>query len=375
MNYEIRHFDTPVLRFSADSGAESNIKVLWVTSDRHLLPLELPGCGDADVTNWIKHRTIPRNRAYVNSLLAAMGLSMNRPMDIIRASKGLSLNDCYWVTEEGFQGSFEKYNLYDNRFSRVLGIIAFTGYGSGDITGLTSSPEFTTNGMLPKCWRRDGGIKLYKGGTEGASNTGYEPYSEYYAWQLAEALGVNAIPYNLKMWKGKLCSVCDIFTSKDTSFVPVGRIIRSGGMQAVRDYYTELGDEYIAALNEMLLFDALIFNTDRHYGNFGLLLDSQTNQVVSPAPLFDHGSGLFSLVGRDSLENDEAMTKYAETLLPRVYDDFVGEAKKYLTHEQRNKLRMLFDFKFKKHSRYNLPADRLKMIEKQIIKRAKEILD
>lgn len=29
MIYTLRHFDTPLLRFSADSGAEVNIQILW----------------------------------------------------------------------------------------------------------------------------------------------------------------------------------------------------------------------------------------------------------------------------------------------------------------------------------------------------------
>ena len=375
MNYEIRHFNTPILRFSADDGAESNIKVLWVTDNKQLLPIELIKTEDSDIASWIRHRTIPRNRAYVNSLLAAMGLSPNRQMDVIKASKELSLNDCYWVTEEGFEGTFENYNLYDNRFNRVLGLIAFTGYGSENPSGMTSSPEFTTNGMLPKCWRREGGIKLYKGGTEGASNTGNEPYSEFYAAKIAEIIGVNAIPYTLSKWKDRLCSVCDIFTSKDVSFVPIGRIVKSGGMKAVREYYASLGDEFIQALNEMIVFDAIVYNTDRHFGNFGVLVDSKTNEVIAPAPLFDHGNALFSLVGKDALQSEESFEKYAKTLLPCVYDDFVAEAKSVITHEQRNRIRRLLDFRLKRHSRYNLSPERLALIEKQVSKRVKEILD
>lgn len=375
MNYEIRHFNTPILRFSADDGAESNIKVLWVTDNKQLLPIELIKTEDSDIASWIRHRTIPRNRAYVNSLLAAMGLSPNRQMDVIKASKGLSLNDCYWVTEEGFEGTFENYNLYDNRFNRVLGLIAFTGYGSENPSGMTSSPEFTTNGMLPKCWRREGGIKLYKGGTEGASNTGNEPYSEFYAAKIAEIIGVNAIPYTLSKWKDRLCSVCDIFTSKDVSFVPIGRIVKSGGMKAVREYYASLGDEFIQALNEMIVFDAIVYNTDRHFGNFGVLVDSKTNEVIAPAPLFDHGNALFSLVGKDALQSEESFEKYAKTLLPCVYDDFVAEAKSVITHEQRKRIRRLLDFRLKRHSRYNLSPERLALIEKQVSKRVKEILD
>ena len=375
MNYEIRHFDTPVLRFSADDGAESNLQVLWVTENKNLLPLDMASADKETVSAWLRHRTVPKNRAYVNSLLASMGLSPNRQMDVIKASKGLSLNDCYWVVEEGFSGTFAKYNLYDNRFSRVLGLIAFTGYGSNQVSGMTSSPEFTTNGMLPKCWRRGGGIKLFKGGTEGASNTGNEPYSEFYAAEIAKLLGVNAIPYTLKLWKDRLCSVCDLFTSKELSFVPIGRIVKTGGMKAVKAFYAQQGEEFTRALNEMIIFDAVIFNTDRHYGNFGVLVDSKTNQIVAPAPLFDHGNALFSLAGMDALESNEGMTKYAKTLLPCVYDDFVAEARAVMTHEDRNRLRSLLNIRLKRHSRYNLPPERLALIEKQISRRVRELLE
>lgn len=376
MIYEIRHFDTPVLRFSADDGAESNINVIWITPDRELLPLDLGESSNEAVASWINRRTIPRNRAYVHTILSAMGLNFNRKIDIIKASKGLSLNDCYWVVEESFDGTFDKFNLYDNRFSRVLGLIAFTGYGgSGNYSGMASSPEFTTNGMLPKCWRRERGIKLYKGGTEGASNTGNEPYSEFYAAKIAQMLDINAIDYSLSVWKGKLCSVCDIFTSKELSYIPVGRLVKTGGMKAVRAFYSSLGDNFVHALDEMLLFDAIIYNTDRHYGNFGVLIDSKTNTIVSPAPLFDHGNALFNFAGVDALESEAAFVRYADTLLPRAYDDFVSEAKKNISHDQRNKLRRLLHFRLKRHSKYNLPQKRLDLIEKLVSKRVKEILD
>lgn len=375
MIYTIKHFDTPVLQFTAENGAEPNIEVIWVTERTELLPFDLSQPTSQGVESWIRHRTVPKNRAYVNKLLAAEGLSINRPLDIIRLSKGLSVNDCYWITEEGFQNSFDSCNLYEHRFSRTLGLIAFTGYGSSDISGLTSSPEFTTNGMLPKCWRRENGvIRLYKGGTEGASNTGNEPYSEYYAYEIAKILGVNAIPYTLSKWKGRLCSVCDLFTSKDVSFVPVGRIIRTGGMKAVREFYVSLGEEFTKALNDMIIFDAVIFNTDRHYGNFGVLIDSRTNKIIAPAPLFDHGNSLFNFAGRDELNDEDAMWKYAKTLLPCVYDDYVTEAANVITHEQRNILRGLLNIRLKRHSRYNLPKERLALIEKMISRRVGELL-
>ena len=274
--------NTPLIRFSVLEESDTpEIEILWENKEqKHLFPLDLNNSPEG-IAHWIKHRTIPKNRAYVHSFLSKCGLHINRPMSIITVSKGLSLNDCYWVVEEGFDGTFEKYNLYDNRFSQILALIAFTGYGSSIRTSLASCPEFTTNGMLPKCWRRNKGkILLYKGGTSGASNAGNEPYSEYYAVQVAQKLGIDAIKYGLSMWQGELCSTCELFTDKEYSFVPVGRIVTSGGMRAVSAYYEKLGENYVNALHDMFVLDAVICNTDRHFGNFGFLVDNNTNQIV-----------------------------------------------------------------------------------------------
>lgn len=376
MIYELKHYDLTLVRFSATEDTNTpEIKILWSNEDKKdLFPLDLELNGEG-LAKWLKHRTIPKNRAYVHNFLSKCGLNINRPMAIIMVSKGLSLNDCYWVVEEGFDGTFDKFNLYDNRFSQVLALIAFTGYGSSVRTSLASCPEFTTNGMLPKCWRRKNGkIILYKGGTSGASNTGNEPYSEYYATRVAKILGVNAVPYGLSKWNGELCSTCELFTSKEYSFMPVGRIVTSGGMPAVREYYEKLGKNFVYALYDMFVFDAIIMNTDRHFGNFGFIIDNKTNKIIAPAPLFDHGNSLLNFAGQDDFENDETLKSYADTLLPCVYDDFMGTAKKVLTSKHREGLRKLLEFEFKKNSRYNLSDTRLKMLEKLIQSRAKDLL-
>lgn len=377
MEYILKQFNKPLLKFSATTDtSEPEIQILWIDEDsRSLLPLDLTLTPEG-LSRWLRRRTIPKNRAYVHNLLAKCGLNLNRPLSIINICKGLSLNDCYWVVQEDNDDVFEKVNLYDNPFSRVLAELVFTGYGSSLRSSLFSSPEFTTNGMLRKCWRRiSGKVYLYKGGTEGASNTGFEPYSEFYAAQIAAAMGVRAIPYGLSCWKGVLCSTCELFTSKEYSYIPVGHLVTKGGMNAVKAYYESLGPEFTAALREMLVFDAVICNVDRHFGNFGVMVDNRTNTVVSPAPLFDHGNSLFNFAGMDAWTSDAALEEYIETLVPSVYDDFLGTASAVLTPELREKLRHLLTFRFKKHPRYNLPAKRLRMIEKQVQKRARVLLD
>lgn len=377
MDYILKQFDKPLVKFSATTDtSEPEIQILWMDEEnKKLFPLDMTLTPEG-LGHWLRHRTIPKNRAFVHDLLAKSGLNLNRPLGIIDVCKGLSLNDCYWVVKSGDETPFAQANLYDNRFSNILAELAFTGYGSKVRASLFSSPEFTTNGMLRKCWRRIGGkVYLYKGGTEGASNTGNEPYSEFYAAQVAAAMDIRAIPYGLSKWKGILCSTCELFTSKEYAYLPIGHLVSKGGLKAVRAYYEKLGPEFVNVLNEMLVFDAVICNTDRHFGNFGVLVDNRTNAITSPAPLFDHGNSLFNFAGTDAWADSTALEEYIETLYPSVYDDFLGTAKSVLTPELREKLRHLLTFHFKKHSRYNLPSKRLRMIEKQIQKRAGILLE
>ena len=104
------------------------------------------------------------------------------------------------------------------------------------------------------------------------------------------------------------------------------------------------------------------------------MVDNETNRIVAPAPLFDHGNALFNYAGQDALSSSDLFAEYVNTLLPCVYDDFIGTAKSVLTPKHREALCKLLDFKFIKHSKYNLPAKRLKLIEQQIRERARLLL-
>ncbi len=196
--YSLRLYDTELLRFSLEKrGLEGLVAEILTLDEKtaHLLPLDLERTG-AGVIRWLERRVIPKNRAFVDEILKTLGLSHNDTKGIIDVCKGLSLNDSYWVVPEGFTGKFAQYNLYENRFSEMLALVAYTGAGASR-RAFTASPELTTGGALPKAWRfvENDGIYLYKGGTASASNAGREPYCEFYASQIAETMGLNAVHY------------------------------------------------------------------------------------------------------------------------------------------------------------------------------------
>ena len=372
--YSLRLYDEELLTFSLKDGGLEGLKaeVLSVNEGRKsVFPLDLEVTGDG-IIRWLERRVIPKNRAFVDEILKALGLSVNDTKGIIDVCKGLSLNDSYWVVPLGFTGSFKEYNLYENRFSNVLSLVAYTGIGQSRAV-FTTSPELTTNGMLRKAWRyiEGEGIYLYKGGTEGAANTGREPYSEFYACQIAERMRLHAVHYDLENWKDILASKCKLFTDIDTAYIPIGRLVRTGGIKACLEFYATISKEAVEELKSMLVFDAVIYNEDRHFGNFGVLRNNHSGKIIGAAPIFDNGISLFNFAMPDDYAH---LDEYAKTRSNPYGVSYENVCREVMGTKQRNQLRRLIGFRFQRHPSINLPEEHLQAIEKQIDLRVRELL-
>ena len=373
--YVLRLYDTDLLSFTLSERGIEGLKaqIHSVNEEaRALFPLDLE-LTDEGLVKWLQRRVIPKNRAYVAEILKTFGLSVNDTKGIIDVCKGLSLNDSYWVVPHGFTGTFAQYNLYENRFSEILSLVAYTGIGQSD-AAFTTSPELTTNGMLPKAWRfiEGEGIYLYKGGTFGAANTGNEPYSEFYASQVAQAMGLDAVAYELENWKGILASRCKLFTDIDTSYIPIGRIVRKGGLKACLEYYRQLGPEAYEQVKSMLVFDAVIYNEDRHFGNFGVLRDNHTGKVTGAAPAFDNGMSLFNFAMPEDFKD---LDSYAKTRGTAYGVSFESVCQEVMGPVQARQLRKLIGFTFRRHPKLNWPEYRIEAIERHLQKRVRQLLE
>lgn len=371
-SYILKKYDKPLIEFNIEKNKFNDIHlvVTWISSEKNEMPERIDGSSQA-LETWLRKRMIPKNRAFVREILASQGLDDNDLEEVLNICMALSINDVYWVVKSDFTGTFADFNLYDHSFSEALSLVAFTGY-SETIKELSPSPEMTTNGMLPKAWRRiDNRLFLYKGGTdiELYTNGGKEPYSEYYAAQIAQAMGIQHVDYDLEKWKGILASVCENFTTKDVSYVPFGYILDTFSFSALEERIQDLG--FMEAFRDMIMFDALINNEDRHYGNFGLLKDNHTNEFISFAPLFDHGISLFSYVKDDDLKDVEKFHEYQNnhnfSALGVTHDKLISW---FCTKEDAGKLRKLYDFRFVRHPFYNLSEERLSILESYVHEKA-----
>lgn len=377
--YILKQYDDNLVYFSMRVDKLNGLEITLrnICEDKvSIFPMDLELTNEG-LQRWLQKRVIPKSRAFVHEILKSLNLSANDLKGIIDICKGLSLNDCYWVVPTDFNGTFSEFNLYENKFDKILSLIAYTGVANVS-THFTSSPELTTNGNLPKGWRvlSDGKRYLFKGGSSGAVNTGMEPYSEFYAYQIANAMGLNAVPYQLGMWKGMLSSYSELFTDINNSYVPIGRVVQNGGLQAVLEYYRKLGNMYYDELCSMLVFDAVIYNDDRHFGNFGLMRDNHTGEILRPAPVFDNGYSLFNFAMEDDFKD---LKSYASTRVSATGAKHDDIAQIVMGQKQREQLRKLINFEFEPHksnkAKVKFSAKRRKQLERFIQYRVRELLE
>ena len=377
-SYELKIYDQSLMRFEAAYDAFGSLKLEITDIDSanaHLLPLNLIVDQDEkSLASWMEGRTIPKNRAFVKQILSTAGLTRNDILGILDVSKGLSINDSYWLDDGKSDVTFDGINLFDNRLDEVLGLVAYTGYTPSQKHKAGVSSEWTLGGQFPKAVRRiNDRLLLFKTGTSGARNLGKEPYSEYFAAQVAKRMGIDHVSYDLEMWKGKLASVCGLMNDKEISFVPFFVAAGDASFPAALSILNELNPKMASKYRTMVVFDALICNRDRHGGNFGILRENRTGRLLGLAPLFDHNLSLFA-------QDDE--TDYADFLdrsnryyLPATaniaFNDMAGIV---MGAEQHELLRRMIGFEFQNHPTYPSPQDRIGALNHYITEKVRELL-
>lgn len=264
--------------------------------------------------SWLDNRAIPTNREHIDRLLESLNLNTKDRFNLLLTNHACSLNDTIWLRERNEKNihgnllTFNDVSLYRG-FKESLGLITFFG-NTSSLGGRIASPELTTQGMLRKAWRViDGYTYLYKAGTYGYSNAGNENYSEVMACKIAEILGLNHIAYELVKWDNVQCCRCKLFTSEEVGYYPFKDLLISRKGGSVKWTYYDVVDllhndkNLVEQLNDMMVFDFIIENQDRHFGNFGLLVNNDNGSIINLAPLFDHGYSLLNFEMENDLKN------------------------------------------------------------------------
>lgn len=141
--------------------------------------------------------------------------------------------------------------------------------------------DLATNGCFPKAWlRTETGFQLLKDGGGGAVE------NEILASRICQCFACSQVVYEEGVYDGQKVSVSDIMTSKDFSIVSREAFEIYAANQGIdaQDYILKL-DAYSYYM--MNILDYLVGNTDRHWGNWGFLVDNKTNSPIRLHALMD----------------------------------------------------------------------------------------
>lgn len=307
---------------------------------------------------WLGSRYAAKHRSHLAGYLNDLKADTLR--GFIDLTHSVSINDTYWVKKDTETVSWKDVSLFDNDFDEVVQHLAFDGVGLRGVQMSSTSPEFGTAGTYEKCWKREPtGIYLYKRGTEGFSNAGLEPYSEVLASEVFNRLNVG-IPYELVHFRGKVASKCKLFNDDSHGFVAYIDVVgQATNLQSVANFYDQRG--WGDALRNMLVCDAITFNTDRHFGNFGFMFDTETLELLEPAPCFDYNLSLFPMEVADAFAD---VNMFINSYTPKLGDEFVSIARGALTSEMRSKLINLRGFEYPDISDEKFTKDRIDWLTK-----------
>ena len=180
-----------------------------------------------------------------------------------------------------------------------------------------------------------------------------------------------AVPYDMDYYREKLVSKCPLFTNEAVGLAKAGAVF-CGEERTIPEllaYFEGIGSG--DAFRRMCVLDAVILNTDRHYGNFGVLFDTDTLDIRGMAPVFDHNRSLLPELDNDQLADP---SWYLRRCKPRLGQDFIRNAKGLLTDEIRRDLTELRDFTFQQHPRIHAEQERLDALSEIVQEQVRLIL-
>ncbi|MEG1751015.1 MAG: hypothetical protein RR241_04530, partial [Raoultibacter sp.] len=140
--------------------------------------------------------------------------------------------------------------------------------------------------------------------------------------------------------------------------------------QAARDLLLWNNDAF-EQYASMMVFDSLIYNTDRHLTNFGMLRDSHTGGYLSPAPLFDNGRSLFFDLGFNQSGYFSQESRFKLPSWSQV--TFEEQAARLIGPVQQAQLKKLQGFEFANSAKLAFPTLYLKDLSRFIQKRAEQL--
>lgn len=342
--------------------------------------------GFSDINVWIENRKGSKHNSHLQTIMKR--LCCNDSVGFIRFTHAASVNDTFWIKHAKENASWKQVSLYCNQFAGAISKLAFLGADKDFSSAFSAvrrimrrfsgaSPELTCEGSFRKCFRKENevgeygsDIFLYKRG--GETGNGFEPYCEVLASEIAGVISPdNSVSYSLVKLHDKPASRCNLFTNEKYGYASFKKIpnAQRGTLQDVFDYFEKIGSEQF--FRELLVTDALCFNQDRHSGNYGVLFNNDTLEIVGIAPIFDMNVSLLPYIADKDFEN---IGDKLYECSPELGEDFTRLGQMGINDSIRERVKDMRDFSFAFRGDDVFLPKRVECLEKLIRQQAAAIL-
>lgn len=220
-------------------------------------------------------------------------------------------------------------------------------------------------------------------------------YGEFYCSQILRALGfkknivgtqessktggLTYVEYDLIELRGSIFTLADLYTAKNKIFKPFEAFLdvplrREGVDLEILKANQKTLIKHFGKDNfeDLMVFDALVYNTDRHFRNIEIEIDSDTNQPIGPGPIYDNGLSFFGYLRRRDLNDIEGALKDTTSAFQIDFDE---QLKIFVQPRHAEIYAKLLDFRFDRTHPLGLADDELERIEQFIQRRAKKIIE
>lgn len=260
-----------------------------------------------NITNfyyWCATRVLTLDRKYAKEILNSIGMTQavtDREWAKIALSyRCASLTDVFWVKRKKEHISFNEINLYKNHLNNSFIDIALKGK-QYRVQNEYLAKDLSTNGCFPKAWQRvSNGFRLLKDGGNDAVNR------ELLASQICRCFDISQVLYEEGYFDGEKVTVSDNITSKDYSIVSMEafEIYCQNHDRDIQKYIKKLDKHNYYMMN---IIGYLVGNTDRHWGNWGVLVNNSNNKLECIYKLMDFNQVFHQY---DSLEGANCQTLF-----------------------------------------------------------------
>ena len=268
---------------------------------------------------WCASRVLTLDREYAKELLNSIGATQastdKERAQVALSYHCLSLTDIYWVKREEEKITFREINLFENHLSNAFVDVSLRGRQMTIENSHLIADDLSTNGSFPKAWlRKNNTFWLLKdGGSLAVEN-------EILASKICQCFQCNQVVYSEELFDGTLVSCSKIMTSLKYSLVSreAFEVFALNLNMNALDYILEL-DSYSYYM--MNILDYLVGNTDRHWGNWGLLVRNSDNQPERLYDLMDFNKAFSAydrMEGANCLTTDSKRCTQKEAALAAV---------------------------------------------------------